>query len=49
MTKARVGDRSDLDMGGVGDRRCDARINMSMEMTTAATPTTAETVGAIML
>jgi len=48
MTEARGSERSDLDMGEAGDRRSDAPVDVAMEMTTAATPTPAETGGATM-
>jgi len=45
MTAARGSERSNLDTGEAGERRRDAPVDVAMEMTTAATPTTAETAG----
>jgi len=47
-TEARVRGRTDLDSGDARDRRSDAPMALEMEMTTAATLTSAETVGPIM-
>jgi len=48
ITEARRSERRDLDKGEAGDRRSDAPEDVAMEMTTAATPTAAETAGATM-
>jgi hypothetical protein len=48
MTEARGSEKSDLDTAEAGDRRSDAPVDVAMEMTTAATPTAAETAGATM-
>jgi len=45
MSKARVSERSDLNTGQPGDRRCDMPMDIAMEMTTAVTPTAVETAG----
>jgi hypothetical protein len=46
MTEFRVSGRRDLDSGEAGKGRSDPPMEMAMEMATAATPITAETVGA---
>jgi len=48
MTEARESERSDLDTGEVGDWKSEAPVDGAMDMTTAATPTPAETEGATM-
>jgi len=48
MTEARGSERSDLDTGEAAVRRSDAPVDVAMEMTPAATPTTAESAVATM-
>jgi len=43
--EARVSEKTILHTGEAGDKRSGARMDMAMEMTTAATPTEVETAG----
>jgi hypothetical protein len=48
MTEARGNKRSDLDTGQAENRRSDMPMDVAIEMTTVATPSTAQTAGATM-
>jgi hypothetical protein len=49
MTEARVSERSNLEMGEVGDRRSVVPMHVAMVMMTAATPTPTVTAGSTMV